>query len=84
MLGKTAKPPFSRFETEVPSFQQAVNEAEDLLGQEGLQGVDGEPDVIIVLRHTKNRLGPDKMVMSTIYIGDIPKQDIINDLNRDV
>jgi len=78
---------FTRLEAddEDASFTQAIARAEDGLGENGLNCVHGEPDVIIILRHTRNRLGPDKMVKGTIYIldnGQVPVDQIVQDLNR--
>lgn len=88
----TSTLPIGRFEPlddsnniiEDTTFSSAVERSVDGLEEMGYQCVDGEPDVIIVLRQTKGRLGPDKMVNGVMYAynGPIPIQDIVNDLNR--
>lgn len=64
------------------SFDDAMDAAVAAIAGQGFNGVQGEPDVFIIIKHngTVNANG-DKFLDAIIHIGT-PKQDILNDVNQ--
>lgn len=76
------QPKFNRIEAEnLPSFEDALNASLTELGNQGLNGVEGEPKVVIVLMQS-SALDADgvKLVNTIVYTG-ATNEDIANDLN---
>lgn len=76
MLG-TKKSTFEKLEADNQSdFASAVESAESAIEAQGLQCVDGEPDIVIILRHNGKLSGNDKLVHAAVLIGATPEQII--------
>lgn len=77
-LRATAK--FQRFvANNCDTFEDALNGALNLLEDQGLAGVQGEPDVTIVIKQTGAvATSGDKLVDAIVYIG-ATKEEIAND-----
>lgn len=66
---------------DLPAFDVAVNGCIDVLDENGIQGIRGEPDVFIILRHNGSLVGQDKLVDATVFVGaSIP--EIIKELTQ--
>jgi ABC-type hemin transport system substrate-binding protein len=57
-----------------------LEDAIDVLEKNKINGLVGEPDVIIVMRHNGNHTGGDKLIDAVIYIGALPSE-VAADLN---
>lgn len=70
---------FQRFEANnCASFEDALQGALNLLEDQGLAGVQGEPDVTIVLKQGAINTAGDKLVDTVVYLG-ATKEEIAND-----
>lgn len=64
------------------SFDDAMDAAVTAIAGKGFNGVAGEPDVFIIIKHNgKVDSTGDKYLDAIIHIGT-PKQDILNDVNQ--
>lgn len=64
------------------SYDEAIDGVVAALAGKGLNGVDGEPDVFVIIKHNgKVNAQGDKFLDAIIHIGT-PKQDILNDVNQ--
>lgn len=64
------------------AFDDALDAVTDQLSAKGIVGVDGEPDVVILLRHNGNVAtvgNVDKLISVTAYIG-YTKEEIAADI----
>lgn len=74
------KPKFLRFEKEdVPHLDSAIEECIDLLTEQGIEGVAGEPEVTIVLKNNCI-VGDDRRFNMIVFIG-ASTQEVAEDLN---
>lgn len=64
------------------TFDEAIDGAIQALADKNIQGVRGEPDIFIIVRHNGDINGAgDKLIDVIAHIG-APKQDILNDVNQ--
>lgn len=73
---------YQKFEAnDVASFEDALSGALDAVEQQGIQGIAGEPNVIVILKHNGALAGNDKLVDAIVYIG-ATDAEVIADLQN--